>query len=207
MKFRLEERVKHRLVGLVVILSLMTVLLPAIMKKSNHQLDENMNLSVRLPAKPISPKVEIPEEKALFETVKIAEVDLTVRSEIAKLPQTVKAEPLQQKEKMIAVSNVKPQTNPANELKKLKSVAKTKIHESYAVQLASFSVKKNAEALVKKLRDKGYKANYNKFSGKKGDYYQVIVGKVARSEEARALQKQLAESIKLQGFVIKTGVS
>lgn len=94
MKLVLDERVKHRLIGLAVIISIGAIFAPAIIKKSNQRIDDNVSVSVQLPPKPIPPKVAMPEEDEMFETVKVAHVDIPdVPEEIAK-PALAKAESL-----------------------------------------------------------------------------------------------------------------
>ena len=73
--------------------------------------------------------------------------------------------------------------------------------------MASFTRQENAKSLVSQLRSKGYIASYNKFSGKQGEFYQVVVGQLNQKDEAINLQKKLVASTRLTGFVIKTGVS
>ena len=222
MKFVIDERIKHRLTGLVVIVSIAAIFIPAIMKKSNQHLDEKINLSVRLPAKPAAPKVLVAGEKALFQSVKVAHVDIQAVNEPSRLTQTVKAEPLSIKSAVPSVmaalgknaASTKPALVVTSAIKAVAVAAPAKIAKSiaykkemYAVQLASFSQQSNARSLVIRLRSKGYKASYNKFVGKQGEYYKVIVGKLNQKNEALNLQKQLASSMQLNGFIIKTGVS
>lgn len=209
MKFKLEERVKHRIVGVVVIISLVVVFFPAVMKQSKHQFDEKVNIAARLPEKPVAPKVAIPDEKKLLKRIKVAAIDKDTSSEIARMPQTVKAQPLHKSRTQIAAHHTRPTTGKkVNKMKKTKTPARhLDAKKGYAVQLASFLVENNAVALVKKLHQKGYKASYNKAVNQKGQYYKVIVGQAGRPEDAKKLQKQLAENVKLQGLVIKTGVS
>jgi DedD protein len=76
MKFMMDERVKHRVIGLAVIVSIAAIFAPAIIKKSNQRLDENVSVAVKLPPKPQPPKVVMPEKKAMFATVKVAHVEI-----------------------------------------------------------------------------------------------------------------------------------
>ncbi|MBA3536134.1 MAG: SPOR domain-containing protein [Tatlockia sp.] len=95
MKLVMDERVKHRLIGLAVILSIGAIFAPAIMKKSSQRIDGNVNVSVKLPAKPAQPHLDMAEKKAMFETVKVAHVDLpNVNSKQLPLPSLAKAEQL-----------------------------------------------------------------------------------------------------------------
>ena len=230
MKFVIDERIKHRLTGLVVIVSIAAIFVPAMMKKSNQHLDEKVNLSVRLPSKPLAPKVLIAGEKALFQSVKVAHVDIQSVGAAPHDTQMVKAEPLSIKStvpSVVAALNKGPglaeKTNNvlttsikvaavAAPIKLVQSIdLKNKLlahkKETYAVQLASFSQQNNARLLVTKLRKQGYKASYNKFSGKQGEFYKVMVGELDQKDEAITLQRQLASSLQLNGFIVKNGIS
>lgn len=224
MKFVMDERVKHRLTGLIVILSIAAIFLPAVMKKSNQRLEENVSFSVRLPAKPLPPDVAVTDEKTVFQSVKVARVTVPAVVE-AKPTQIAKAEPIRIKSTVpsapISTANKKPALASAKiesvvapvvlAVAAPKKVAAAAVvaakKEVYAVQLASFAQRNNALTLVARLRSQGYIASYNKSNGKQGLYYKVIVGQLDQRHEAVHLQKQLAASTQLKGFVIKTGVS
>ncbi|KTD36372.1 Sporulation domain-containing protein [Legionella nautarum] len=96
MKLVIDERVKHRLIGLAVILSIAAIFAPAIMKKSNQRIDGNMSVSVELPPKPLQPDVAMTEKNAMFEKVKVAHVELPEVAEEQPAPALAKAEPLSQ---------------------------------------------------------------------------------------------------------------
>jgi DedD protein len=67
--FSIDERTKHRLTGLAVILAVAIIFVPAMIKKSNQRLEENIHLSVQLPPKPSAPKVVMAQKDAMFEAV------------------------------------------------------------------------------------------------------------------------------------------
>ncbi|PJE13367.1 MULTISPECIES: SPOR domain-containing protein [Legionella] len=96
MKLVIDERVKHRLIGLAVILSIAAIFAPAIMKKSNQRIDGNMSVSVELPPKPLQPDVAMTEKNAMFENVKVAHVELPEVAEEQPAPALAKAESLSQ---------------------------------------------------------------------------------------------------------------
>lgn len=227
MRIELSEQVKYRLTGLVVVLSIAAIFLPAMMKKQSHHHIENMNLSVTLPPKPTPPQVAIANEKALFQSVKVAHADLPKLVTTPPVSQLAVAEPLSiksvvpvaphltSKAPVLAKASlvVTPAAKAVAYKKTAKAVAPSKIakaiipnQEVYVVQLGSFVQQNNAKILVDRLRSKGYVASYNKFSGKQGEFYQVIVGQLHQKEEAQNLKKKLAESMQLNGFIIKRGV-
>lgn len=222
MKFVMDERVKHRLTGLVVIISIAAIFIPAVMKRSNQHLEENVSFSVRLPPKPILPDVAVAGEKEVFKSVKVAQVTVPTIIESPRVIPIAKAEPISVKPAESAVVTaskapivskvvsviVPPAVKAVVAPKKLAKAAVVGLKkEMYAVQLASFTQRSNAESLVTRLRSKGFKATYNKSRGKQGEYYKVIVGQLNQMHEAKTLQKQLLTSTQLNGFIVKTGVS
>ena len=72
-----DEKIKHRVIGLAVLMSIALVFVPAMVKKSNQRLDRNMNLSLNLPPKPAFPSVAAVKPQVLFKTLKVAQVNLT----------------------------------------------------------------------------------------------------------------------------------
>lgn len=218
MTFVMDERVKHRLTGLVVILSIAAIFIPAVLKKSNHHFEANVNLAMKLPPRPTVPKVVVPKEQALFRSIKLAEVHLPTVVDHKSTSQISKAEPLNTRTvlpmvpvmpKPAKIAKAGAVAHPAKKIifapSKHSPVAVKK--ERYAVQLASFTQQSNAKQLVSKLISHGYKASYNKFNGKQGEYYKVTVGQLSQMSDAQLLQQQLSEKLKLSGFIIKSGVS
>ncbi|MFZ4076576.1 MAG: SPOR domain-containing protein [Legionellaceae bacterium] len=207
MKFILDERLKHRLTGVVVIISIAIIFVPAMIKRSNQRLEESINVSIQLPPKPSVPTVNVSKQEVIFDTIKVAHVDIpavvkpVVRepSEIAKI-----SEPLPKKQVAAAVK-APTQVSRAELPAKLAKTISLK-EGAYGVQLASFGQQENAQALVNRLRGHGYQANYNKVVTRQGAFYKVVVGQVAKRGEAESLQKRLAQNMQLRGFVIKTDV-
>lgn len=229
MKIFLEERVKHRLIGVAVLLSLAAIFAPAIMKKSAQQMDKDMGMRMQLPAKPVLPDVAVAKEKEVFKSIKVAHVKLpelppaTMESVETKL---VKIELPAIKDKKPALrtttassppsisrtqfSDASPEKKPQHAIHQ-KPVEKRPAtsanavannHTVYSVQLASFAQRKNALVLVNKLKSKGYVARIDKISGKQGDQYKVVVGKSREREQALKLKNQLAQGMQLHGFVV-----
>lgn len=229
MKFFIDERNKHRITGIIVILSIAAIFIPALMKKSNQRLEESMSISVRLPAKPDMPAVIMKSEKDMIKSVKVAKVDIPKISDTPSSIQLVKAQqlshpsnvpsviPVVKSEKVMAKTDlVSPTIKAAREKVRIlqentllaKAVTLSSKREFYSVQLASFSQLNNAESLVGRLRQLGYKANYSKINTKQGGaFYKVTVGELNQKNDAEILQKKLASTIQLNGFVIKQQIS
>lgn len=236
MKITINERVKHRIIGLAVILSLVAIFAPAIMKKSLRSFDDNLNISVVLPPKPATPNVSILEEKALFKTTKLARVEIPPVPKINSTASLDKAESIVPNNNLVslpaipAMGKQELKQSPSNSFpeSKKKRIAQAPVvdlshpeanevtHQSlpiksakndYVVQLGTFSQLENAEALVSKLHRKGYKANYSKVLIHEKVYYKVLVGQATVKEEAKNLQKQLADAVQINGIVVLNKVS
>lgn len=94
MKLVMDEKLKHRLIGLAVIISLGAIFAPAVMKKSSQHVDGSFSVNVKLPPKPIAPDVVMTDEKDMFKTIKIAKVEIPPVSGDKQLSALVKAEPI-----------------------------------------------------------------------------------------------------------------
>jgi len=213
MKFMMDERVKHRLTGVVVILSIAVVFLPAMMKKSNLHFEENIGISMKLPSKPMPPNVSIPKQNVMLKTLKVAHVDIQNVPEGPYKSVIAKAEPLSTPpapvlvKAVLPVKPVKPAPTLAANIVSKTNKSLNNLKEGYGVQLASFGQQRNADYLVARLRKQGFDASYNKINGKKGMFYQVVVGLVNQKNDAVDLQKKIANNMQINGFIIKTGVS
>ncbi|MCX7115952.1 MAG: SPOR domain-containing protein [Gammaproteobacteria bacterium] len=105
MKLTIDERLKHRMVGLAVIISIAAILLPAILKKSTQSFDAMSRVAVRLPQHPAAPTVRVVDEGRLFKTMKVARVHIPSVAPAAVVPATVKVVSLQS---LPAVVSAKP---------------------------------------------------------------------------------------------------
>lgn len=190
MKKALDERLKHRLIGMIVILSLMILFLPPMMKQSTHHFDELT--SYRVPKKPPMPKISVLNKKEMFKKVKVASVSIPrpakVKTHLSPA-QYLSHEPATQ----TAHINIEPKTLQSDEV--------------FTIQLATFSREANAQALVRKLRAKGFAATAQLINHQQGGFYQVIVGQLKHREQAIDLQKKLVNNTQLNGLIIKTKVS
>ena len=146
MKLLLDERVKHRIIGLAVIISIAAIFTPAIIKKSNQKIDESMSVSVKLPPKPEAPKVALPKEKAMFEKVKVAHI------EIPEIP-TNKQKTVVQAEPLNGMNPLKQAIEPMSrtaKLEPLKIVAQKPVIVMAAAKTVNKSPKKSSNPIVLK---------------------------------------------------------
>ncbi len=273
MKLIIDEKLKHRIIGVAVIISLGAIFAPAMMKKSSQNMENNYSVRVKLPSKPEEPNVAISDEKEVFKTIKIAKVDIPQVSAESQLPQLTKAEAIHSDKlnqpQTVSIDTSKEDKNLESiQLATLNKTAETTVKQAsqtavkhpilnaapvrvvatankaikqtkkpsivatkskpqvlarvapkpisrspafkadiYAVQLASFSQLSNAQALVSRLKTKGYKANFIKVASRNGVIYKVYAGHSSKKNDVIKLKAQLASAMQLNGFVVNTGVS
>lgn len=214
MQWLKDEKIKHRIIGLAVLVSIAIVIIPAMVKKSNQRLDENMNLSLKLPPQPSYPDIAKTKPAALLKTVKVAHVVLpsvveskktvTISRATSLSGMTVAQRSMIEKTPVLAHLN-KEKSNDRIIAKNMVVPVNQKItspkSEKFAVQLASFLQHDNAQSLVDALNKKGYVASLDKLGGQ----YRVLVGQLGHLEAAKNLQKKLADETQLNGFVVKVG--
>ena len=75
--------------------------------------------------------------------------------------------------------------------------------DAYAVQLASFSDARNAEALERRLSEKGYAAFTTAGEGGSQKLTRVYVGPLGNPAEAKDMRERLRRETKLEGLVVR----
>lgn len=93
MKFTMDEAMKHRLVGIAVIVSIALVFLPAMIKKNNQRLEEK-RIVVELPVKPPQPQVATVDKTKVFEQTHVAHVNLDTQKVLHEADDHVKQHPI-----------------------------------------------------------------------------------------------------------------
>ncbi|MDP3704295.1 MAG: SPOR domain-containing protein [Legionellaceae bacterium] len=205
MKLVITERSKHRMIGILVVVSVAVIFLPAVMKKSNHRFEENINVSLKLPTRPALPRVAIPNQSVMFKSVKVAHVQIPATPKVRTTSLIAKAAPLNSKSNVqqpVAIATVE---KPAQVAKPTKPIMIASINQTFSIQVATFTQRSNADIMVKRLRDKGFLATYKTIPGAQGELYQVVVGQLNRLEKAVDLQKKLAVNMQLNGLIVKKG--
>ena len=80
------------------------------------------------------------------------------------------------------------------------------VPETWTVRLGSFGEAANAEALVQRLRDDGYKGFTRPLQTSRGPLTGVYVGPVLTQAEAASLQQELARAFELEGVVVQFSI-
>lgn len=138
MKLVMDEKLKHRLIGLAVIISLGAIFAPAVVRKSSQRVEHKYSVNIKLPPKPIAPNVAAADEKELFKTVKVAKVNVQAVAENKSDNQLVKAMPI--KSQQVAV-------NTESQLTKIIEHSKPKVM-THAMQEAAKLASKRAVTIA-----------------------------------------------------------
>ena len=196
----MDQQLKQRLTGAVVLVSLAVIFVPVILEgprdewtPRDHTIPEPSAMDYQAPAElpipaPLSSAAPEQTEDSAAETPRTVAVPLPPPAE-----QTVPAKP---------VKKPPPPTKPT-------TTAATKQPATPAagwyVQVGSFSQSVNAGRLRDRLKGAGMDAHLHSADTDKGTSYRVLVGPSATRPQAEKLQQQLATTQKLKGIVIEVG--
>ena len=187
-----ENRIKQRIIGAIVLVSLGVIFIPMILSGRGEQ-------SMPLFGSPIPPKPDnIVNIKVLeFENIpKPPEPQTEIRTPVDQYnnkddkPVVAPVKPVAKEEVKEKLPVVKPATNENKSLK------------AWVVQVGSFSNRKNALALKEKLVKKGFRAFVERIIKHDETSYRVRVGPEVRRENAIKLQKQIAQKMNIKGLVM-----
>lgn len=217
----LDNGLKQRIVGALVLLALAVVFLPMLFSRE----DERRQVTVEAPAMPRAPDlpvietqpVDVPEPRPEAEDPlpptepipsTVADTAPMETSEpipaptptpsptpVAKPATPVQKPPVAKVEQPVPAANAVPEA-PAKDDSRLDENG---LPISWSVQLASLSNRASAEALQKKLRSQGYNAYIRSLEGMN----RVFVGPVIERAEANRLRDQLSKQQNLNGFLVR----
>lgn len=164
MKLNLDERMKHRIIGLAVIISVGVIIAPAFVKKTNQRFDEKSTIALKLPVRPIAKRIEVPNEQAMFNNKKIAHIEIPPvpsmnTSHSAATPKVVVLSELTNK-------------NPANHAKAIRLAANDPLgHPHLIASKSNITLAKHSVAPASNLEKN--KPHQHKLAAKKKKHIQV----------------------------------
>lgn len=196
----LNEQLKKRLVGAVVLVALAVIFVPMLLEGDKRtdipmfgsnvpEAPESRPNMVDIPLQVPSPPTTAPvvvERELPPEPVAVAPAPPAPAAAPAPAPQA-------QPKPVAPAQTVKPAT--------VAAAPKPAAGESWAVQVGSFSEQANASRLRDSLRGKGYPAYVEQVKLASGTSYRVRVGPVLARADAEAIQAKLAK-IEQRGIVV-----
>lgn len=227
----MDQGLKQRLVGALVLISLAVIFLPLLFDGRETLVDDAES---NIPEEPvikfatIEPKnsealdsaakrIEESRIKAEYPELEKLTVDEVGGLESAEPKEEVKPDPSVTAELEAESPNKSSETSRAQlaeqlvEQEKLNNEAITKtprdeptlLTKAWTVQLAAFSSEQNANRLHARLLEAGYKAYVEKGISNQGQLFRVFVGPEIREERAKLQRDALQKSFKLKGIVVR----
>ncbi|MEJ2685681.1 MAG: SPOR domain-containing protein [Gammaproteobacteria bacterium] len=196
-----EERVKQRLVGAIVLVALAVIFIPMILQGPDDGSGSGSSLPpppkvVQQPLPSVPPPATVParpaEGTALGGSPDKHGASTPPASEASQQP---RARPETSTAPTAAPSAATGHQQGGNH-------AGDQALTAWVVQVGSFSQQDNATSLRDKLRTKGFKAFVQQASTSEGAVYRVEVGPILKRADADALRDKLQTQMQLKGLVV-----
>ena len=209
----MEEGLKQRLVGALVLFLLAIIFLPLILDGRDEENQREVYLAPQEPVIHITHKGSEDVEKRLVVAKEQLTIDRTFTSvpestELVTEKETPKVEPKQKTVSSAQQSTIEQarelfvkEVGIAKEVAKTPVKAKAAVSEAWTVQIAAFSQLKNAKALQSTLISKSYMAYVESDVSGKKPLYRVFVGPELRRSRAKIIQQALKKEFKLAGMI------
>ena len=192
MAISLSEKMIHRTIGAFVLIVFFISITPSFFHKSHLDINNQLDIAVTIPTPPPKPEIIIPKEPEL-QDIKPMSVELAlpvnqpkmiIENNMRHIKKVSEPKP---EEKKIVISDIKP----AN--KKL-----------FAVQIGAFKEKRNALNLMNSFKKQGFDSTVTVLINKKSHIpsYRVLVGKEHEKITAQTLQKKIAATMKIKGYIV-----
>lgn len=190
-----ENSLKQRIVGAIVLIALAVIFLPSILKDKK----QSQPFVSQIPDKPTAlVEYEISEEtqqknKKVQQSLDEFEASKQQKQVLSTQPPQKTVEP--EKKSLTKVSPIAEKTDPANNKANKQPINKAFVDAAWVIQIASFSNKDNAIKFVAKLKAKKHKAYHRLVTNNQAKkVYRIFVGPYMKKSQA---QKALVEVNKL----------
>ena len=184
----MDEGLKQRIIGAVVLIIAAVVFLPMLLSGQ----DETVQVEVEVPEAPVL-------DSQLMEPV--APAALPEPASVPEMPASLSEAPPDVPAPAVAESAPAPAVEPEPEAEQPAPAAVTATGD-WVIQLGSFSSAANAEGLSKDLRTQGYNAYTHSATVQGKPITRVYVGPLASREAANRLRDELERKRGSKGFVV-----
>lgn len=210
----MDQMLKQRLIGAIVIISLAVIFVPMILEGPDDELSPRTQDMPPPPTIDYQAEVDLPvpdesPEPAGSPAASVTEQEVSAIPEPA-APQAEAAAspaeaPVKQPEPVESATTPKPavvkQSPPKAAVKTAAVPAITP--GTWNLQVGSFSQQANATSLRDRLKKSGYQASMQELKGANGPVYRVLIGPVSDRQAAEKLRNKLAREQKLTAMVLE----
>ncbi len=191
----MNDQLKQRLVGAIVLVSLAVIFIPMILPGGG------MGDSMNIRKVPPEPDYRFPPPKSTPKAPPMSEAVVVPMGDTEPKVSTKASTPEKKTSSKKTSGNKKVATKPVVSTPDKKPDIKPGQVTAWIVQVGSFSSSPNAKSLRDKLRKMGYASFVEAVKSKQGMIYRVRVGPELTRTLADKLQKQLAKKAKVNGMV------
>ena len=171
----MDEKLKQRLIGAVVLSCLAIILLPLLLNGT----EEGRMVSVSVIPSP--PKIDLS--------------DITVNDVKRKIVEMERASEKRLPREIVDESNY--------EIAGAHSLDKNNLPVNWSVRLGSFEKKENAIRLRNRLRAENYRSYIYYSNTNDGEMYRVFVGPLSSKKKLAPINRELEEKFKLRGSIVR----
>lgn len=197
----MEQQLKQRLVGAVVLVSLAVIFIPVILEGPGDEWPPRNHNIPQPPALDFRTGMELPLPEA---TDAPAAGPASASPAVAPVPPAAEPEPaLTPVPEALAQAEPAPPATPAPPPAAPAGKAAAAPADGWYAQVGSFSQQANAEGLRARLVKAGYAAHLQQTATGKGSSYRVLVGPERTREAAEKLLQTLGRKQQLKGIVIE----
>lgn len=188
----MDDGLKQRLVGALVLLALGVLFVPVLFEPENRR---SVDRTTQIPPAPQIKPVEVaePQRNERIEEAKPAREMYQLLPEESEQP-TESAVDTNNSKAVATQQSAKPDRNVLDD---------RGVPKAWAVQVASFNTEKRALVLRDQLLDKEYPAFTRTLDTSKGRVTRVYVGPKINRDKARKLKTELDKSLKIDSLVVK----
>jgi DedD protein len=186
-----NDQLKQRLVGAIVLVSLAVIFIPMILPGGG------MGDSMNIRKVPPEPDYRFPPPKSAPKAPPMSDAVIVPMGDSVPKVSTPEKKPVSKKTSSPKKITAKPVVTTSDNKPSIKPGQVT----AWIVQVGSFTSASNAKALRDKLRKMGYSSFVEAVKAKQGMNYRVRVGPELTRTLADKLQKQLVKKAKLKGVV------
>ncbi len=183
----MKQGTKQRIVGTVVLIALALIFLPIIF---DGQGSYQAPISSRIPRTPEVPVLPEPEQSR---PVIIADVEAQDQADEA-VPDT---DTDTDDTNAVAVVDSEPDF-----VREVPELSTSGLPQGWSVRLGSFAEAENADSLVQRLQDAGYRAYSKRLTGSQGELTGVYVGPWLERGRVEEYRRQLQAQFQLSGIVV-----
>ncbi|MDH3986260.1 MAG: SPOR domain-containing protein [Gammaproteobacteria bacterium] len=205
----MEQTLKQRLIGAVVLVSLAVIFIPIILEgpddewtPRSHSLPDKPQLDYRADMELVLPPPGQVDEQPGTAEVEIEETPASGEQPVTKTVKPVAATPASAAKPVKSETTTKPPAKPpAKPAPSAPALSKTL--KGWFVQVGSFGQEMNAKGLQDRLVESGFKAQLQEIEIGNKRAYRVLVGPSAARAEAEKLAASLKSGHQLKGMVVE----